>query len=133
MSMLSIQCDELRELADSIGKLANGQVNQGFPARVKLHEAADALREAADTIESLRNRFDGTQQGEFVGCLDGEWNTVLDQGQPIVRCRDCKHYREHEFVLITDVSDVCLFWADGVKVAPDGFCAWASKRKEADE
>lgn len=50
--------------------------------------------------------------------------------EEIVRCRDCKHYREHEFVLITDVSDVCLFWAEGVKVAPDGFCAWGERLKE---
>lgn len=30
---------------------------------------------------------------EYVGWLDDEWNTVLDQGQPIVRCLDCRHYR----------------------------------------
>lgn len=48
----------------------------------------------------------------------------------VVRCKDCKHYREHEFVLITDVSDVCLFWADGVKVKTDGFCAWGERREK---
>lgn len=52
--------------------------------------------------------------------------------EPIVRCRDCKHYREHEWVLITDICDVCMFFADGVKVSPDGFCAWG-ERKEVDE
>ena len=59
---------------------------------------------------------------------EGHWLT----GEEIVRCRDCKHYREHEFVLITDVSDVCLFWAEGVKVAPDGFCAWGERREGAE-
>lgn len=49
----------------------------------------------------------------------------------IVRCRDCKHYCEHEWVMVTDVSDVCHFFGDGVKVEPDGFCAWG-ERKEVD-
>lgn len=46
----------------------------------------------------------------------------------VIRCRDCMHYRDHEFILVTDVSDVCTFFADGVKVEPDGFCAWGEKR-----
>ena len=50
--------------------------------------------------------------------------------EEIVRCRDCKHYRPHEFVLITDIEHVCLFWAEGVKVAPDGFCAWGERRND---
>ena len=29
--------------------------------------------------------------------------------EPLVRCRDCKHYSEHEWVIATDVSDVCNF------------------------
>ena len=48
----------------------------------------------------------------------------------IVRCIDCKHYRPQEFVLITDIEHVCLFWADGVKVEPDGYCAWGERRSE---
>ena len=51
-------------------------------------------------------------------------------GEQIVRCRDCKHYAKHEWVLVTDVSDVCHFWADGVKVAPDGFCKWGERRTQ---
>ena len=47
--------------------------------------------------------------------------------EEIVRCRDCKHYREHEWMIATDVSDVCFFFADGVKVAPDCFCAWGER------
>lgn len=46
----------------------------------------------------------------------------------IVRCRDCKHYVDHEWIIATDVSDVCHFWADGVKVEPDGFCKWGERR-----
>jgi len=48
----------------------------------------------------------------------------------VVRCRDCKHYSDHEWVIATDVSDVCHFWADGVKVEPDGFCKWGERKEE---
>ena len=48
----------------------------------------------------------------------------------IVRCRDCKHYSEHEWVMVTDVSDVCHFFGDGVKVEPDGFCKWGERKGE---
>lgn len=50
----------------------------------------------------------------------------------IVRCRDCKHYSDHEWIMVTDVSDVCHFWhGKPTKVKPDGFCAWG-ERKEVD-
>lgn len=51
----------------------------------------------------------------------------------IVRCRDCKHYVDHEWFIATDVSDVCHFWADGngVKVEPDGFCKWGERKVDA--
>lgn len=48
----------------------------------------------------------------------------------VVRCRDCKHYSEHEWILVTDVSDVCHFFGDGVKVEPDGFCKWGVRRED---
>ena len=48
-----------------------------------------------------------------------------------VRCRDCEHYSDHEWVLITDVCDVCHFWhGKPTKVAPDGYCAWGVRREE---
>lgn len=58
-----------------------------------------------------------------------QWLPVRER---IVRCRDCKHYSEHEWILVTDVSDVCHFWGGGpVKVNPDGFCAWGVRREDA--
>ena len=49
--------------------------------------------------------------------------------EKIVRCKDCKHYKDHEWVILTDVSDVCHFWGGGsVKVEPDGFCKWGERR-----
>lgn len=49
--------------------------------------------------------------------------------EDIVRCRDCKHYEKSKWIICTDISDVCMFWADGkgVKVDPNGFCAWGAR------
>lgn len=50
--------------------------------------------------------------------------------EKVIRCRDCKHYRDHEWIIVTDVSDVCHFWDEGgVKVEPDGFCKWGERRE----
>lgn len=54
---------------------------------------------------------------EYIGWLDDEWNTVLDQSQPIVRCRDCKKCN----------IGWCLHFNNVVK--PDGFCAWGEARE----
>lgn len=43
---------------------------------------------------------------------EGHWLT----GEEIVRCKDCECYSDHEWVIATDVSDVCHFWG-----------RWASK------
>lgn len=52
-------------------------------------------------------------------------------GEQIVRCRDCKFYTDHEWILITDVTDVCHFWhGEPTKVEPDGFCNWGERRGE---
>lgn len=48
--------------------------------------------------------------------------------EPIIRCRDCRHYREHAFIMVADISDVCLFWhGTPTKVEPNGFCAWGER------
>lgn len=69
---------------------------------------------------------------EYVGQLIYDQGTPvpsLDLSQPIVRCRDCEHYSDHEWVMITDVSDVCHFWhGEPTKVEPDGFCKWGVRR-----
>ena len=76
--------------------------------------------------------YDGWAEGIPVG----EYLKVRDamharKREEVVRCRDCEYYREHEWVIATDVSDVCHFWhGEPRKVAPDGFCAWG-KRKES--
>ena len=70
-------------------------------------------------------------RGEYVADLSSIF-PYGSQLERIVHCRDCKYYTDHEWVIITDVSDVCHFWGDGpVKVEPDGFCKWGERREDA--
>ena len=63
----------------------------------------------------------------------GTCHECADMDKEIVRCRDCKRYSEHEWIIATDVSDVCHFWhGEPTKVEPDGFCAWG-ERKEVED
>ena len=57
--------------------------------------------------------------------------------EEIVRCRDCKHYHKHKWFDIvpgtplgSDISDVCMFFSNGVKVEPGGFCKWGERREQ---
>ena len=63
---------------------------------------------------------------EYIGWLDEDWNTVLDQSQEIVRCRDCRYYQPKEGAMLS-----CKFEYHGFtqwKLAkPDGFCAWGER------
>ena len=56
----------------------------------------------------------------------------VNGGEEIVRCRDCRHYSEHEWIVATDVDDVCHFWhGKPTKVSPDGFCAWGERNDDS--
>ena len=61
---------------------------------------------------------------------------VLTVYEEIVRCKDCKHYHEHKWFSVSglrigsDFSDVCMFFSNGVKVEPGGFCKWAERREQ---
>ena len=70
------------------------------------------------------------RSGEYVTVWRDHKPTKLHWGVPVVRCRDCEYYRDHEWMMVTDVVDVCHFFADGVKVEPDGFCAWGRLKEE---
>ena len=46
----------------------------------------------------------------------------------IVRCWECKHYRDHELIPFENMPDFCVRTPYGTKVEPDGFCAWGERR-----
>ena len=64
---------------------------------------------------------------EFVGWLDDEWNVVLDQSQPIVRCRDCWFCGKGMWG--NETFPVCRRGLHTFQVTWDGFCAWGERRK----
>ena len=54
--------------------------------------------------------------------------------EEIVRCRDCKHCREHDMRAYSSDSDqlLCHHFSmssgAGWPVEPDGYCAWGERR-----
>lgn len=56
--------------------------------------------------------------------IDDDWNTVLDQNQPIVRCKDCKHFK-----YFACEKNACTYCGELLRVEPDGFCAWGERRE----
>ena len=58
--------------------------------------------------------------------IDDGW-IAEEYREEIVRCRDCRHYRER--------VNGCVEFGDEsrgeyAKVEPDGFCAWGERRSE---
>ena len=49
---------------------------------------------------------------------------TLEERGEIVRCRDCKHYIEHQDY---DYATCGYFDSDYAEVEPDGFCAWGDR------
>lgn len=62
MSMLSAQCEELRILADELRQLREHSADWLPEEAVTLVSSEDAMREAADTILSLRERLWETRE-----------------------------------------------------------------------
>lgn len=87
MSMLSSQADELRTLADKLRIVSLDERTNYVENVGTLYRAMGAMREAADTIESLRDRLEETQGAGIGECeiecfddgvdegMDGEWFT----------------------------------------------------------
>lgn len=68
-----------------------------------------------------------SKAGEYVYGTDGHEGYWLT-GEEIVRYRDCRHYSDHEWIIVTDVTHVCHFWhGEPTKVEPNGFCAWGER------
>ena len=51
--------------------------------------------------------------------------TMQHVREKVVRCRDCKHYRESD---ATCHSWQWHNWDAAIEVDPDGFCAWGERR-----
>ena len=100
-------------------------------------EGGEAMSEYIITYEQLKRLFDWINKlspDEYKRTERLELYTKLEVPE-LVRCRDCKHYRKHKWFEVvvgvplgTDFSDVCMLFADGCKVEPNGFCAWGERK-----
>jgi hypothetical protein len=87
MSMLTAQCDRLRETADEVERIKHNNADWLWRDGITLMDAARELREAADTIEGLRNRLtdivlchsDENDDGE-----DNDWRYCPNCGRKVV-------------------------------------------------
>lgn len=76
---------------------------------------------------------------EYVGTLVYDQGTPvpsLDLGQPIVRCKDCKHSLLHgtecrHFAAYEPIAGGDEYEEVTYIVKPDGFCAWGERRADA--
>lgn len=81
---------------------------------------ADALKEKYTRNFDYENCiYDGAT---VVGNVD-EAPTV--DAVPVIRCKDCKNYKTP----LEGVDDYCTFFG-WLGLEPDGFCAWAERKKE---
>ncbi len=93
MSMLSSQCERLRRLAGIARGYAEADAREN--GRALLFESAEAMREAADTIESLRDRLQAVNDDcEYCNNgkkgFDGQKAMMSNHGwQTIRHCPNC--------------------------------------------
>lgn len=61
--------------------------------------------------------------------IRAELNAWYVESEPIVRCKDCKHYEKHGSFAMCMLPDGDGDYACWI-VAPDGFCAWGERDVE---
>ena len=117
MGMLSAQCDELRMLASELGQMARAYENCGDCGETSnlLNSSADIMREAADTIESLRGRLQELQgvtgesrHSELFGTPERAARTLADNCDDYNLCNGCPADCESH-----DCVDALLEWLRG--------------------
>ena len=59
---------------------------------------------------------------EYIGFISKENEICIDEHQPIVRCKDCKHYTYSSW-------HRCDLYSIAHEIEPDGFCSWGEKLK----
>lgn len=61
--------------------------------------------------------------------IKSELNAWYVNSEPIVRCRDCKHYDPHPtddgVCFLPDGNGGFAYW----EVEPDGYCKWGERRE----
>ena len=90
MSMISAQCDRLRDAANALQEIIDdfNKGNRGFTYSgivSTMHYAINSLRSAADTIWELRNKLSGmVDEREKITALEGENQKLRELAQYIL-------------------------------------------------
>lgn len=77
------------------------------------------------------------QEQEAVEYIWEQKGCVQQRHEPIVRCRDCKHYELQTVSYSDKPLSVCTAeWCEGAErdnplVEPGGFCAWGERKADA--
>lgn len=64
---------------------------------------------------------------EYIGVKDDIGNGLANMyvtDEPIIRCRDCKHYYPDESSCVHEIDGKFEEWT----VDPNGFCAWGERK-----
>lgn len=83
-------------------------------------------REAGAKFIEIANKYGLTVERVRQIWRKEQWYRSRFNGlQPIVRCKDCKHYHDS----INGCDEFGDEWSDEyANVEPDGFCAWGERR-----
>lgn len=86
----------------------------------------------------IKKRIQELPTGEYVCQVTTLDNiSAFDVLEPVVRCRDCKHFRVEPWdeVLTAQYGAppmTCERTGDMDDVEPDGFCAWCERREKVE-
>ena len=107
---------------------------------MRLVDADEMLTNGMETktITVTRRELIETQEYAFT-LLFEDWTKFINEqptidAVPVVRCKDCKYYRQNKPYLIAGVpimgNLVCEKWADGCRTDPDGFCFMGERKDD---
>ena len=92
----------------------------------------DVLKDVIERTDWYRLSEAGTMvrgavSGDNAWYKEGDIFKALDEAPAIdavavVRCKDCKHYRN------TDCGYMCKFWVDWLPTEDDDFCSYGERR-----
>ena len=51
---------------------------------------------------------------------------AAEDAVPVVRCKDCKHYRQNPWS--KEENMMCMCWCDWLATDPDDFCSYGERR-----
>lgn len=79
----------------------------------------------ADALEQSGIPFATHGGGCFIALGSLRTATTID-AVPVVRCKDCKNYRQNQYGEAGEM--MCMCWVDWLPTAPDDFCSYGERK-----